>query len=102
MVLEAERGAELADAMADDPHADLPVGDRTPGLPGAIGRLDTPGPQDLRAGLLGFGRYQQAIAPRPSVPRNDRLESGLFITGASVVAGGAGRGDCRTPPPGAL
>src|SRR5262245_66537196 len=27
----------------------------------------------------------------PSVPRNDRRESGWFITGASGVAGGAGR-----------
>ena len=69
MVLEAERRAELADAVADDPHADLPVGDRLPGLPGAVGRLDAPGPQDLRAGLLGFGRGRAGDRPR-SAPRD--------------------------------
>ena len=48
MVLEAERRAELADAVADDPHADLSVGERLPGLPRPAGRLDALRTEDLR------------------------------------------------------
>ena len=80
MVLEAERGAELADAVADDPHADLPVGDRPPDLPGASGRLDAPGPQDLGAGLLGLGRGQQAIGrDRPETERAQERSSRVGV-----------------------
>jgi hypothetical protein len=109
MVLEAERGAELADAIADDPHADLPVGDRLPGLPGAIGRLDTPGAEDLRAGLLGFGRGQQAIGrdrpERAETKRAQERSSRVGVVHHRFLRGRGwcrGRGDRRPPRPGAV
>ena len=67
MVLKAERRAELADAVADDAHADLPIGDRLPDSFGAIRGLYTRLSKDLRAGFLGFispGRAEQFTSSR--------------------------------------
>ena len=72
VVLEAERGAELADAVADQPHANLAVGDRLPAFGGIRGggRLL----ESLNHLLLGPGRRRREPGPRSPDPRACRNE----------------------------
>ena len=77
MVLEAERRAELADAVADDAHADLAVGDRLPDALGALGGLHARRPRgsSRRAFRPRCAEHPSAAAapsePRPTCCRND-------------------------------
>ena len=73
MVLEAERRAELADAVADDPHADPPVGDRLPGLPRPAGRLHPFRTEDLRIRRLGLRRAEQSLGRDSSQGRDAEI-----------------------------
>ena len=59
MILEAELGAELAGAVADDAHANLPLRHGLPDSLGALRGRHAGSSQDLLAGALGRGRLQQ-------------------------------------------
>ena len=94
MVLEAERRAELADAVADDAHADLPIGDGLPDALGAFGRLDAGLAQDLLVGGLGLGRAEpsagrnRAERADADVLQEERREVDVFMAGSLKVGPG--------------
>ena len=73
-------GPELADAVADDAHADLPIGDRLPNSLGAFGRLRPGLAQDFRVGGLGVGRDVQRSSSRS---RGQRTETDIAEERAS-------------------
>ena len=61
VILKAERRAELADAVADDAHANPPIGGRLPGFLRAGGRLHSFRTEDLRIGWLGLCCAEQPL-----------------------------------------
>ena len=100
MILEAELRAELADAEADDAHAELVIGDGLPDSFRALGCLDAGFAQYLLIGGLGFGGGEpsagrsRASKPMPTCCRKERREAEVFMAG-SLKAGPGGPSAAR-------